>query len=243
MPNGPQMHEKTVVIDCFPASVARYASTHVVVCVDVFRATTTAATAVAAGRRCFVASTVEDAVELARRLEDPLLVGEVGGNMPYGFDLTNSPAAIAELSDPARPMVLVSSSGTPLLVAAQSACAAYVGSLRDYAALADHLARRAQPIALVGAGSRGEFREEDQLCCARIAVRLLDHGITTADDATATLIERWRSARPDAIVASASVDYLRRTGQLHDLDFVLNHVDDLDAVLTVEHDEVVPVRG
>jgi 2-phosphosulfolactate phosphatase len=237
------MRERTVVIDCFPASVTRYASTHVVVCVDVIRATTTAVTAVDRGRRCFVAATVEDAVALAQRLDDPLLVGEVGGNMPYGFGLTNSPAAIAALSPGAAPIVLVSSSGTPLLVAAGSARTAYVGSLRGYTALAEHLAASAHAVAIIGAGTRGEFREEDQLCCAWIASRLVDSGFSAATAATAAYVERWRATGPEAIAASASVDYLRRTGQLRDLDFILEHVDDLDAVFAIEDDEIVALRA
>jgi 2-phosphosulfolactate phosphatase len=235
------MPDRTVVIDCFPASVARYASTHVVVGVDVIRATTTAVTAVAGGRRCFVAPTVEDAITLAARLERPLLAGEVGGNMPYGFDLTNSPAAVAELTDPSRPMVLVSSSGTPLLAEAQTAREAYVGSLRGHSVLAEHLADRAAHVAVVGAGTRGDFREEDQLCCAWIAARLLDRGFRAEDDATAKLVERWRSAPPETIVASASADYLRRTGQLHDLEFILAHLDDLRDVFAIADEEIVSV--
>ncbi len=33
----------------------------------------------------------------------PLLVGELGGNMPFGFDLNNSPAALADRTDVAAP--------------------------------------------------------------------------------------------------------------------------------------------
>jgi hypothetical protein len=38
---------RSVVIDCFPASVARYVDDHAIVAVDVIRATTVAVTAVA----------------------------------------------------------------------------------------------------------------------------------------------------------------------------------------------------
>ena len=53
-----------------------------VVGIDVIRATTTAVTAVAAGRRCFPVASLEEAVPLAARLANPLLVGELGGNRP-----------------------------------------------------------------------------------------------------------------------------------------------------------------
>jgi len=41
---------KTVVIDCFPESVKTYRNSHVIVAVDVIRATTTVVTGVARGR-------------------------------------------------------------------------------------------------------------------------------------------------------------------------------------------------
>ncbi len=101
----------SVVIDSTPDSARHYREGYAIVAIDVIRATTTAITAASLGRRCFPVPSIEAAVPLAARLERPLLVGELGGNMPYGFDLTNSPAQIAERSDVERPMILLSSSG------------------------------------------------------------------------------------------------------------------------------------
>ena len=47
--------QKSVVIDYLPESVCRYRSEWAIVAVDVIRATTTAITAAATGRRCFPA--------------------------------------------------------------------------------------------------------------------------------------------------------------------------------------------
>lgn len=206
-----------------------------VVVVDVLRSTTTAVTAVALGRRCFPASSLESAARLAQRLEGALLVGELGGNMPYGFDLTNSPAGIADRDDVDRPMILLSSSGTRLLCHAQEAATSvYVGCLRNASAVAERVAARADSVVVVGAETRGEFREEDQLCCAWIAERLLASGYRPGDSRTRELVERWRGSPVEAITVSRSVTYLRETDQLRDLAFVLEHVDDLrDAFLMV----------
>src|SRR5437764_9210822 len=86
-----------------------------VVGMDVIRATTTAVTAVAAGRRCFPVRSIEAAVPLAARLDNPLLVGELGGNMPYGFHLQNSPAEMDRRVELERPVILLSTSGTRML--------------------------------------------------------------------------------------------------------------------------------
>ena len=237
---------RTVVIDFLPESALRYGRGWAVVAIDVIRATTTAVTAAAAGRRCFPVPTVEAALAAAAVLERPLLCGELGGNMPFGFDLTNSPAQVAELDEPERPLVLLSSSGTQLVHNAAGAGALYLGSLRNYGALIAHLAAAGTNVAVIGAGTRGEFREEDQYCCARVAQGLARAGFAPGGDFTRQVMERWRGASVDAWRESRSVDYLRRSGQLRDLDFILAHLNDLDGVFAVEEGEVVarrPVTG
>jgi len=229
---------RTVVIDCFPQSAAAYVRTHAIVAVDVIRATTTAVTAVANGRRCFPVASLEAAVPLAARLDNPLLVGELGGNPPYGFHLTNSPAQIAPRIDVQRPMILLSTSGTPLMWEAHRAPAAYAACLRNVTAQADHLAGGDLPVAVIGAGSRNEFRDEDALCCARIAAALLERGFTAADERTQSHLAQWDGA-PDAVCGEGhSAEYLRRTGQVSDLEFILAHVDDLDATFRLDRGEL-----
>lgn len=232
--------QKTVVIDCFPENVARYRDEgYVIVAIDVIRATTTAVTASAMGRRCFPVATVEAALSAASGLDNPLMVGELGGDMPAGFHIPNSPAQIADQNDLHRPMVLLSTSGTKIIAAAKGSKACYVTCLRNYTAQAEHLIRHHSKVAVIGAGTRGEFREEDQLCCAWIGLRLLQAGFASGNTETAEIIERWRTAPVEALLVSNSVAYLRRSNQLHDLDFVLAHIDDLSQVFELQGDEVV----
>jgi 2-phosphosulfolactate phosphatase len=232
----------SVAIDFLPESAARYRADHAIVVVDVIRATTTAVTAAAIGWRCYPTPSLEAAVPLAARLSNPLLVGELGGNMPFGFDLTNSPAELAARTDVTRPLILLSTSGTQLLWEARTAPAAYAACLRNWSSQARHLAGRFEKVAVLGAGSRGEFRLEDQLCCAWIADALLSRGYEPANDSTRGIIEQWRGKPIEAFLPSPSVAYLERTGQLRDLDFILGHLDDLKAVFTLEGEQVV-MRG
>ena len=58
------------------------------------------------------------------------------------------------------------------------------------------------------------------------------------DQATADIIERWRVARTDAWVGEKSAAYLRNSGQVEDLDFILDHVDHLQAVFSLRDSEV-----
>lgn len=228
-----------VVIDHSPQSVARYLDGYAIVAVDVIRATTTLITALASGRRCYVACSAESARACAEDLADALLAGELGGDLPEGFHLTNSPAALAVRGDVERPLILVSSSGTQLLHNARQCAHVYLACLRNYEAVAEHLAGRHERIAVIGAGTRGEFREEDQLCCAWIAAWLMGRGYRAADAETEHLVARWQEAPAEACLVSKSVDYLRRTDQLDDLAFVLSHVNDLALIAMLRDDEVV----
>lgn len=230
---------KRVVIDCFPESVKAYRNGYAIVAVDVIRATTTAVTCVALGRKCFPVPSLEAAAPLAARLTNPLLVGEIGGFLPYGFDLNNSPADLASRTDIDRPMIHVSTSGTRLICGAEESQAMYVACLRNYSAQVAHLAAHHPAVAVIGAGTKGEFREEDQLCCAWIAEGLLKADYEPENERTIEIVKRWSGVPVSVITEGASAEYLRRTDQHRDLEFILTHIDDLDEVYRYKDSQVV----
>ena len=222
------MNGKTVSICCFADGLNEYPDDRALVAVDVIRATTTAVTAISMGWECHLVPTLQAAFDTASRLPNPLLTGEVGGLMPAGFELMNSPAQLAARSDVSRPLVLLSSNGTRLMHGIRHSGAAYFACFRNYSATITHLASNHDAVTLIGAGTRGEFREEDQMCCAWIAEGLIQSGFAPEDDPTLRFIQRWRGAPRNGFLMSPSVAYLQRSGQLHDLEFVLSHFDDVD---------------
>jgi 2-phosphosulfolactate phosphatase len=242
LPTRPKTHRselrRTVAIGCFSEGFEAFGEGGTTVAIDVIRATTTAVTGVALGRRCYPVGTLDDAERLSHELDDPLLVGELGGEMPYGFDITNSPAQLADRSDSERPMILVSTSGTRLITSAPSPV--FVACLRNYEAQIDELVRGHPQVVLVGAGTRGEFREEDQLCCSWIGAGLLSAGYEAVDETTTRVIERWRDSPAEAFVGGKSTEYLRETQQLRDLEFILGHINDLPGVFVYNDGEVAP---
>jgi len=236
----PSRAGRSVVIDCFPGTVARYSDDHRIVVVDVIRATTLAVTAVALGRRCIVADSPDEAVAIRARLGGGILAGELGGDLPDGFDMNNSPAELELRTDVDLPLIMVSTSGGPLMVeAGAGAGGADVACFRNFSAIAQSLIGNHQKVAIIGAGSRGEFREEDQMCCAWIGEQLIGAGYLPETDATRELIDRWSGVPATAAESSNSVAYLRRSGQLRDFDYIVSHVDDLDDACSVEGNEVV----
>lgn len=233
----------TVIIDSFPESAEWYRDQYAIIVIDVIRATTTATTAISLGRRVFPARTTDEAFGIASTLNDPLMAGELGGNMPYGFDVNNSPAQIVQRDDLHRPMVLVSSSGTQLLMNAVGAEAVFIACFRNFSAIARYLDGRHRRIAVLGAGTRNEFRREDQMGCAWVAEKLIACGYFPETERTSHYIAQWSGRSPEEVRAGKSAAYLRRSGQEEDLEFVLSHIDDVDTVPSLVNGELIHVSG
>lgn len=220
---------RSFVIDALPERGTFYRDTHSIAVVDVFRATTVIVTALSCGHRVFPVATLLEAMDVAGHLKNAVFAGEQAGVKPDGFDLNNSPAAVAALGGN-DPIVLLSSAGTQLLAHARGASDIYVACLRNFTATATHIAAHAQRVALIGAGTRGEPRPEDQMVCAWMGAQLLERGFEPEDERTLGEVAAWRDAAPTAVLESPSVDYLRQTRQTDDIEFVVAHVDDVDAI-------------
>jgi 2-phosphosulfolactate phosphatase len=233
------MNRKSVTIDCLAESYYPYSEGCAVIVVDVIRSITVAATVVEFGRRCFFAPSVDAALLLAKQLDNPLLIGEIGGSKPFGFDLNNSPVEIESRKDTSRPAILVSSSGIPLLHSLRRCNSVYVACLRNYGATVKQLAGLFDNVVVLGAPTRGEFREEDKLCCAWIAAGLIKAGYSCENDETIEIVNRWKDKPVEVCGEGKSAEYLRRSGQVRDLDFVLRHVNDLNYSLAAKNQEIV----
>jgi 2-phosphosulfolactate phosphatase len=236
------MMRSRVVIDCFPQAAERYGCGYAVVAIDVVRATTTAITIADSGCSCFPVPTLKAALELHRTMPDSLLAGEQQGFMPPGFNINNSPTEFLALRETDRPVILLSSTGTSLCHAARGADRVFLASLRNYGFVAKYLIGTFPNVAVIGAGSRGEFREEDQLCCAWVAESLLESGYDAADRNTLNIVRRWSNKPADAWINNKSASYLKSSGQIADLEFILGHVDDLEAQFAVHQGEVTAGR-
>jgi 2-phosphosulfolactate phosphatase len=229
---------RSVIIRCFQDGLDGIPESYSLVAIDVIRATTTAVTAVALGRRCYPAPTLQAANELAAKLPDALLVGEVGGIIPPGFHINNSPAELAARTDK-QPVIMLSSSGTQLINRIGNNSRAYIACFRNWKPTVRALDCEGRSVIVIGAGTRGRFREEDQMCAAWIASGLLEKGYVPGDLRTGEIIGRWRCAQPADFLISDSVSYLKRSNQTRDLDFILSHFDDIDSAFKIVGDQIV----
>lgn len=145
-------------------------ATGVVVVIDVLRAFTVSAYALAGGARaCLLVGTVEDARELAARTPGAVLSAEVDTLPVEGIGISNSPTQIAATDMRHRTLVQRTSAGTQALCAVERADAMYAASLVVATATAKAcLLRRPQTVTLVASGDY----PEDHACARFIEAEL-----------------------------------------------------------------------
>ncbi len=173
-----------------------------VVIIDVFRAFTTAAVALARGAsRIVMVAEPDDALRLRDNGVGEVCVGEVDGKRPEGFDFGNSPHDMARA--PLKDKVVIQSTraGTVGVEAATGATAIYAGSLVTAKATARAILDEAPPlVTIVAMGYNGLIRtDEDELCA--LYLRNLLQGRQQDTHAIRTLVlqsgEIARLAEPD----------------------------------------------
>ncbi len=193
----------------------------VVVAIDVLRAFTTAAYGFDAGaREIWLVGGVAEAIELAADLGGAAVMGEDGGRRPAGFDLSNSPVAVAQADLDGRIVVQRTSAGTQGVVAARSADRLFAASLVCASATAR---------AIEGCG----LGAPTYVLTGRMLDREDRHG--EDDLLTAELIERARTGRPlladETAAGVAGSPEAMRTLAVGD-----GHVDPADIDLATEVD-------
>src|SRR6266542_372120 len=164
------------------------------VAVDVMRATSTIAQALASGyRRVLCSGEIDDARALREQLGDEAVVGgERDAVQIEGFDLGASPREYIEPR--AETAILTTTNGTrTTLAAAANAEHVLLGSLLNLDAVAAAAREPGEDVTVVCAGYRGAFAIDDAYCAGRI-VSLLDGERTDAAVASAAIARAYPTA-------------------------------------------------
>ena len=184
-------------------------NTHVAV-VDVLRATSSIATALANGAAGVIPVLVpEDAVALGQRLgrDRVLFCGERDAVRIAGFDLDNSPASFTSEAIGGKTLIMTTTNGTRALRAVAGAASVRTVGLVNRAAVAQALARESpRDIVVVCSGSENTFALEDAIGAGALVDALLNLApeIELRDGArAATLLYRSVAPRLEEAVASA----------------------------------------
>jgi 2-phosphosulfolactate phosphatase len=151
---------------------AEEAAAPVGIVVDVIRATSTIAQALAAGyRRVLCAAEIEEAFALRAAIPDSLVGGERSAVRVEGFDAGASPREFLEPR--AETLILSTTNGTQAILAAAARCdEVLLGSLLNLDAVAAQARSLGGDVAILCAGFKGSFALDDAYCAGRIVAAL-----------------------------------------------------------------------
>jgi 2-phosphosulfolactate phosphatase len=205
----------------WPADAVRGA--HVAV-VDVLRATTTIATALANGAAGVIpVAEPEDAIALGNRLgrDRVLFGGERDALRIAGFDLDNSPASFTASAIAGKTVVLTTTNGTRALRAVNNAASVRTAALVNRTAVADALAHENGDVVIVCAGEANGFALEDALGAGALVDTLLtligDVELCDGARAAALLYRAVANRLADAIASADHAQALAAKGFAQDV--------------------------
>jgi 2-phosphosulfolactate phosphatase len=205
----------------------------VAVIIDVFRAFSLAAHAMARGAHAIIpVADVEAARALKRDHPDRLLVGERHARRLPGFDCGNSPAELEGIDVANRTLIHTTHAGTQGLTNAMAASDVLTGALVNAGAIVRYIrAQQAKEVTLVRMGHEASERcDEDDLCAELLLARLRGRPFETG-----TIRDRLR----DASSARKFFDPACEWAPARDFD-LCTEVDAFDFVLMLDRSEEPP---
>lgn len=168
-----------------PGSVADCA-----IAIDVLRATTTMATALAAGAEAVqVFSSIDELMQVSQQWppEKRLRAGERGGGTVPGCDLGNSPLDCTPELVSGKRLFISTTNGTRCLERIQDAKTVLTAALINRSAVVNYLlTHQPETVWIVGSGWEGSFSLEDTVCAGAILYSL-EQQLATKGQALAEL--------------------------------------------------------
>jgi 2-phosphosulfolactate phosphatase len=214
------------------------------IAIDVLRATTTIATALAVGAEAIqVFSDLEQLTQVSAAwpADKRLRAGERGGSKVAGFDFGNSPLDCTPALMQDRRLFISTTNGTRALQKIQHCPTVLAAALINRHAVVQYLlTHQPETVWIVGAGWEGAFALEDTVCAGAIAASLMQQlGVSLGElsgndeliDAF-TLYEYWQDKLLDLLHHSSHGQRLLRL----ECDDDLKYCSELDTV------DVLPIQ-
>ena len=212
------------------------------VVIDVFRATTSIATAFHNGCSQVVpVETVEQAFEKREKLyPEAILAGERKGLLISGFHLGNSPLEYGNGTVGGKTIVMTTTNGTFALNKAAGANKVVTAAFVNAMAVCSQLEKDEQDVVILCAGTDGRFSVEDALCAGLIADRLSSHAYLT-DKALCVqaMYQGFSCNLVERVKQTSHALYLNQLGFINDVKLCLEH--DVISVVPTFKDGVLKV--
>src|SRR5574343_111911 len=183
----------------------------VVVIIDVFRATSTIASALHNGARCVIpVDTVGKAVEISKRIHG-IAAGERDGKIADGLKHGNSPLEYSPDFVKGKTLVLTTTNGTRLLHMAleNGAGSIITGSFPNLDAVCDYLLAQGKNVVLGCAGWKDRYNLEDTLFAGAVIDRVHE-AFTIHCDSSLTAVEMYRQRKDDLYAFAPQLTHYHR---------------------------------
>lgn len=249
---------KEIELFTIPGEVPEaYLKDKVAVTIDVLRACTTIAHALASGAAGVVpAKGVEEATKLQASLDrgSTLLCGERNGLKIKGFDLGNSPLEYTEDVVKGKTLIMASTNGTPAMTKASAARVQLLCSFANVGLVAEGLRTSKKgvgaksDIAVICSGRDGRMALEDTVCGGMLADILerdglvdLVEGANDAAVAARDLYLKYSDSLSEMVRGCSHGRYLESIGFGPDLE-ICSKVDSVSILPAVRDGVIAPVQ-
>jgi 2-phosphosulfolactate phosphatase len=139
-------------------------SNHLVVVIDIFRATSTIAAALGNGAdKIIPVDNVEECIEIGAKTPNSITAGERNGQIVEGLQMGNSPSAYPAGLIQGKTLVLTTTNGTRLLHKVKEAPEILSGAFLNLSATADYIRTQQKDVLLACASWKDRFNLEDTL--------------------------------------------------------------------------------
>lgn len=208
------MNKPTLFTSLSPALLHLYNLEHtLVVIIDVFRATSTIATALYnCAARVIPVAGVDECKRLGAEIEGAITAGEREGKVIEGLQYGNSPAEYPKHFIEGKTLVITTTNGTRLLhTALEKGCDEVItGSFPNLSSVCNHLAEQNKNVILGCSGWKDRFNLEDTLFAGAVISRIKDY-FTIHCDASLMAEEMYHLHKHDLFA------FVQRTTHWHRL--------------------------
>lgn len=198
----------------------------IVVVIDVFRATSTIASALYNGAAAVIpVDTVSGAIDIAKEING-IAAGERDGKIADGLQYGNSPLEYHRDFIGGKNLVLTTTNGTKLLYMAleNGATDIMTGSFPNLGAVCDYLLARQQNVVLACAGWKDRFNMEDTLFAGAV-IDQINHAFISHCDSSTTALNLYQQMKNDLIGNATKFTHyhrlVERFGLIDDIRFCL----------------------
>ena len=208
----------------------------VVVIIDVFRATSTIATALYNGAvRVIPVSGVEECKAIGSTIAGAITAGERDGKVIEGLQYGNSPAEYSRAFIEEKTLVITTTNGTKLLhMALSSGCADIItGSFVNLSSVCDYIISLRKNVVLGCSAWKDRFNLEDTLFAGAVVSRIKEY-FTIHDDASLMAQEMYELRQHDMF------QFIRKTTHWHRLS-AYGLEKDLEYCVTEDAANVLPI--